>query len=100
MREMLSARFVVVLCSCSLTTHRRQKKNCASEGIWRAPAVPTNGAEGLPVVQNFTYVVALVDESLMTVSLCDDEHMSIQHPGVNAKGLASAARHMPLALRR
>jgi hypothetical protein len=69
-----------------------------------AAAVQTNGAEGLPVVQKFTYVVALVDESLMSVSECDDEHISFQHTVVTAKdvdeayakGLAWVARHIPL----
>jgi hypothetical protein len=66
--------------------------------------VQTNGVEGVPVVQKFTYVVALVDESLMSVSERDDEHISFQHTVVTAKnadeayakGLAWAARHIPL----
>ena len=64
----------------------------------------TNGVEGLPVVQKFTYVVALVDESVVSVFECDDEHISFQHTVVTAKnvdeayakGLAWVARHIPL----
>ena len=56
------------------------------------------------MVQKFTYVVALVDMSLTPVSELDDEHISFQHTTVTAKnadeacakGLAWAARHIPL----
>ena len=76
----------------------------ASPDARRAPAVQTNGVEGLPVVQKFTYVVALVDESIVSVFECDDEHISFQHTVVTAKnvdeayakGLAWVARHIPL----
>jgi hypothetical protein len=69
-----------------------------------APAVQTIDAEGLPVLQKFTYVVALVDVSPTSVSELEGEHISFQHTVVTAKdvdeayakGLAWAARQMPL----